>query len=247
MKNEIIIFSDLHCGIDLKNKSGKVGTNTFGNLGSELLKLKSEIDNMIPEFTVNLGDVISNISLVQDKINYDKFLEVFKLKNIYHLYGNHDLNNIELKDLEIMTGQPARYSLLTGNTRHLFLDSLRTDKVHVNKESIAWLKDNLNKENETVILYNHYPMSLDYDNISYYHKGREELCFINESKEIQDILRGSNCVAVISGHTHFYYNKDIDGIKYITIPSFSESVSELPSLEFATFNYKTLEIEIKKL
>lgn len=247
MKNKIILFSDLHCGVDVKNKAGKVGTNTFGDLEAELLKLKNEIDNISPEFTVNLGDVISYTSLEQDKVNYNKFLKIFNLENIYHVYGNHDLNNIGMENLENMTGQAAKYSFLTGNVRHVILDSIRTDKVYLSRKSITWLKDNLNKENETVILYNHYPITLDDDNVSYYHKGREEICFVNEAKELQDILKESNCVAVISGHTHFYYNKDIDGIKYITIPSFSESVYGYPSLEYAIFDYKTLEIEIKKI
>ena len=67
MENEIVIFTDLHYGVDSKNKAGKDGINTFGNLEKEMKLLKADINGINPKFIINLGDSIHHVSYEQDK------------------------------------------------------------------------------------------------------------------------------------------------------------------------------------
>ncbi len=247
MKNKIIIFSDLHIGKDVVNKSNKAGINTYGNLKKEIEYLKEIILLNNPVLTVNLGDVITWENEQTDYLNYKYFYDLFNLENLYNIYGNQDLQNLNICDLEKLTKQPAKKSVVINNVRHVFLDAVRNGPVTLSNESFNWLQKELNNKNEKVIIYTHYPISLKEDNVSYYHKNNFKACFIDLSEKILELLRNSNCIAVISGHTHFYYECNIDGIKHCTIPSFSEEKNGKPSLEYAILDSDTLKIEINNL
>ena len=254
MKQKILIFTDLHYGSKIENKDGKEGVNTHGHIiKSDLLKLKKAIIKENPDFVINLGDTVTAFSH-EDAVNtYKDYLNIFAdlPMPLYHLHGNHDFKQLNEKELNELVGQKDKVSFTHDNILHLFVKAYKDDEkkvVFVKEETIQWLEKEIANTDKKMAVYIHYPITEDKDNLGYYHINRPEVAFVQESKLLKDIFEKSGKVlSVISGHTHFFYEKKIKGIKHITIPSFSEDKDGKPSTEYGIVHFPSMDVEVKKI
>lgn len=249
MGQKIILFTDLHFGNNVENKSGKQGVNTHGgNILAKIHILIQTIKHLNPVFIINLGDAIQAKSKDNALALYKEFLSLFSGMKIFHILGNHDTKYALPKEILQLLDQESHLSFELGGYKHIIIDSFKKgEEVSMPEKTLVWLKNQLETKKK-VIIYSHYPISQDTDNLGYYHKEYPYRAFLLESKQIREILEISgNVVAFISGHTHFYFSKEINGIKYYTIPSFSEDDNNKPSLNMGILDLDTLNLEIKKI
>jgi len=249
---KILIFTDLHFGSKIENKN-KEGINSHGHIiKPQLKKLKKIILKENPDFVVNLGDTVTAFSHQAAIKIFTEYLNIFNLPMpLYHLHGNHDLIQLTEEELNDLVRQDRNISFIHDGLSHIFVRAIKNREehlIHVDKETIGWLEKELGKAKGKVVIYMHYPISGDKGNLGYYHKERPQQAFIQESKELRDVLEKSGKVlCVLSGHTHFYFNKKINGIRYITVPSFSEDKDGKPSTEFVIIELPEMDVEVKSL
>lgn len=246
-----LIFTDLHYGSKIENKNRK-GINTHGHaIKSDLLKLKKAIITENPDFVINLGDAVTAFSHENYIAFYKEFLKLFSdlPMPLYHFYGNHEFELSTEAELNQLTKQKGRITFTHANILHLFVNAYKKNgTIFVDKETIQWVKKEIAKTNKKIAIYLHYPITVDKENLSYYHIDRPAEAFILESKELRTIFEKSGKVlGVINGHTHFFYQTKIKGIKYITIPSFSEDKNGKPATEYAIVNFPSIDVKIKKI
>jgi len=245
---DIVLFTDLHYGINLENRCGKIGVNTFGGVRNEIILLRNKILDINPSFSINLGDVVTGDSKKLDILNYKDFLNIFKNVDLKHLIGNNDFYFFNFNEILDLSNTSSRYFFEKDGFLHIFINCLkRNGKYYFDDDLFDWLFDLIFREGVNSIIYSHFPVSGDLDNLSYYHLNRVDACFVSESLKFRDFLVGSNVKCFISGHTHFYFEKVICGVKYITVPSFSEEKNGLPSCEFGILSLPDLNFRVERL
>lgn len=248
MNSKILLFTDIHYGDTLINKGGKLGVNTFGDTRENLLSLKNEILKFNPSFSVNLGDVVTTKSKSLTIEKYNDFINIFDGIDLKNLVGNHELYYFNDDEIFEINKSFKRFCFEKDGILHIFINSNVIDKKYVFENDLFdWLSDKIFRKNISSIIYSHFPISNDLDNITYYHKNRPDACFLQNSTDFRDYLVGSNVKVFISGHTHFYFEKKINGINHITVPSFSEEKNDVLSCEYGILDLSTFSLEVKKL
>lgn len=178
-----------------------------------------------PDFIIELGDFGT-----PDK----KYAHLFDIWNSfpgdkYHVIGNHEMDGGYKLDqaLENLKMAGSYYSfdkngfhfiVLDGNDRKS--EESKGYSRYIGPLQVTWLKNDLAKTSNPVIIFSHQPLS--------YYKGPEEIYSIENYKEIQKILEehnalfpGKKVIACFNGHTHTDSAERINGIYYITITSMS--------------------------
>ncbi|MBD3318906.1 hypothetical protein GF342_03270 [Candidatus Woesearchaeota archaeon] len=177
---------------------------------------------------INLGDLISCDTKEQMDLLWKKVNILFD-KRMHHIFGNHDLDHLTLDELKTLSGQEEKQVFFTPGFRHIIVSAYRnTTGIDVAPDTLSWLTSQLNNKGERVIVYMHYPISEDPDNLSYYHKNHPERAFVRQAAQLRQLLSTSNCSAFINGHTHFPFDKKINGLRHITVPSFAEDDKGVP-------------------
>ncbi len=136
----------------------------------------------------------------------------------YHVLGNHDMDaGYKPQVTAEFYGMPARYYAFSAKgVRFIVLDGNEPGGQksgyarYIGPDQIAWLKTELEKSNEPVIVLIHQPLETDSG--------------IENHAAIQKILEGtlsnkSPVVAVFAGHLHQDYVRPVNGIPYIQINS----------------------------
>lgn len=247
----VLIFTDLHFGGRTENKD-KEGINTHGDIiRPDLIKLKEIILQENPDFVMNLGDTINYCSKEEFVDRYKEFLEIFSNlpMPVHHIHGNHDLKILAESELNGLVQQKDKVSFTYKNIHHIILKAYKANgAISVDYETLEWLQEEIKNTPHKVVIYCHYPISEDKDNLGYYHIYRAHDAFVQQSKMLRELFEQSGKIlCVLSGHTHFYYNKTINGIKYVTIPSFSEDKDKQPSTEFGILEIPSTELRIQSI
>lgn len=229
---KILIISDIHYGKDLNypDNGGKDYVNSFGSQFEKYLpKFKSLAREH--DLLINLGDLIVNIDASHDLDLYKKALNLLNTeKPIKCILGNHELRNLSRTQiLKIIGEDKAYYSFDNGNYHHVVLDSFsnnQDEQCRIDPEQLVWLKQDLEKTSLSTLIYCHYILDNQSLDKNYYFKGKPLKAFIKNKKEVRKIFEESKkVIAVFGGHLHFFHQKNIKGIEYITVPSFTENDS----------------------
>ncbi len=248
--SKIVIFTDLHYGEDISGKN-REGINTFGDTFHLLEELKADIDEINPEVIINLWDLVFG-STKERKLVWYKYLKNNFLNSVsqpvYHMLGNHEFFIANVEEIEKILWKMERITFEVWNTKHIILDiALSENKLfEVPQDTVSWLQHELVSENE-VIIYCHFPITEEKENVSYVFWEDGHRAFLENSKELRDLIRWTNCKYWISGHTHFEYWTEIDGIKHITLPSFAENNNGKPNWQYAVFDTQTMSFDIKRI
>lgn len=248
--SKIVIFTDLHYGEDIRGKQ-KDGINTHGATDHLLEELCGNINQMSLECVINLWDLAygstreTKLACYRDvKTN---FLDLL-LPRVIHMLWNHEFFIATKEEVQEILWNMNRESFIVWKSKHIILDiALSKNRLfEISRDTIAWLRRELEFDGE-IIIYCHFPITEDKENVSYVFGQNGHKAFLENSKEIKDLLKGSNCKYWISGHTHFLYETEIDGIQHVTLPSFSEDNVGKPNAQYAVFDTETMILEIKHI
>lgn len=221
------IVTDIHFA-EIPNS----GTRTYSQ---SLVKLKECVDTMNKykvSFLVELGDFKDKSQPVDEQktLGFLKQVEeVFSRFNgpRYHVLGNHDEDCISkeqflsIADNSGITNGKSYYSYKSGGFHFVVLDanydSVGNDFDHgqynwgdpnIPEHEIKWLKEDLNKSKEPVIVFIH--QLLD----------GNETYQVKNAKQVREILENSgNVKCVFQGHFHEGNYSEINGIHYYTLRS----------------------------
>lgn len=249
---KILIISDIHYGEDT-NYPLITGKDYINSFGSQFDKYVSKIKTIAREhdLIINLGDLIKENSIENDLIRYKKAINLFGEDTpSKHIIGNHDLWYLSRNQLsEIIKEDKIYYSFDLNNYHHIVLDSFRNSKEEqpeIDLEQKNWLQNDLKNTNLPTLVYCHYALdNQPLDNNPYF-KDKPQKVFIKNKEEIRKIFEDSKIVvAVFGGHLHFSHQENINGIKYITAPAFSENNgNNTPNAECLSANLDGREINL---
>lgn len=248
--SKIVIFTDLHYWENIQNKS-RPGVNTHWNTDDLVVEFKEEVKELSPDVLVNLWDLIFWNNL-KEKLKRYKYMNELLFSQLslpsYHLLWNHEFFATASQDIEKALDSDMRNAFTISDTRHILLDiEFSEEKLfQVSDETITWLQEELKTE-LSVIIYCHYPITQKEENISYYHKKIPKRSFLANSERLSDVIRWTTCKYWISWHTHFHYETEIDWIKHISLPSFSEDNNWKPNGSYAVLNIDTLSLSIERV
>lgn len=243
---KIFLISDIHYGSNsnyAKHNSdeNKLSNEYVNSFGSRFESFVPEINSLVLDYDliINLGDLINEESIGQDMIRYKKAMEFFgKSKPVKHVAGNHDLNCLSREQLASIIGiSKLYYSFDFDSYHHIVLDGTRDSRPEphrIDAEQLEWLKNDLLRTNLQTLVYCHYPLDEQSVSHNYYFKDKPERAFISNRAEVRNLLeKSSKVLAVFNGHLHFEHQEYINGIKYITVPSFSENNgNHVPKAEY---------------
>jgi len=223
-KLKILLFGDLHVGI---NKGNLPGKDALGLLQKFVKYLN---DNIKPDLAIDLGDRLNSVDNEGNKKNLNLLASVLSELNcpIKYILGNHDLDNITLKENEeILNTSLSNQMISLEGFRFLLINS--QDPIidgiggWISEESLSWIEKELKKSSDKFVLFTHQAIddqSLDgnknFNNI-------EKLAFVCNKRAIRDLLnKYSNVIASVNGHLH-WSNLFFEKIPFITVPSFTET------------------------
>lgn len=94
------------------------------------------------------------------------------------------------------------------------------------KDTLLWLQKVIDDLLKKTAVLNHYSITEDAENTTYFHESAPIKAFLENSWAVREILEWSKLVTrVLSAHTHMYFEKNINGILHTTIPSVSENIN----------------------
>lgn len=191
------------------------------------------------DFIVELGDLKDQSEKPNKKETISFLKEIDSLlisygKPVYHVLGNHDMDNISKNEYLLNTSNPKgckgknyysfkcngyKFIVLDGNYN---LDQTDYDSGNFNWEEAIipdhefnWLKNELEKGEEPIIVFIHQLL----DNESNLYKG----LYIRNADEVNELLVKSNRVlAVFQGHHHDGGYSYQNGIHYFTMKGMIE-------------------------
>lgn len=236
---KVLFISDCHYGQDsnFKQHAGHEYVNVFGSQFERLLHpLKKRLTHENFDLVVNLGDCIADDSYLHgrneksyalDKKNFEKFIALWTdvRQPVIHALGNHDGAIIPRSDFETILGRKTYYSEDLFGFHHVILDPVwNSIPFTIDEEQLAWLEQDLNSTRLPTIVYLHTPCDETDLSDNYYHSMNPARYFVADRVRLRSLFEKSGKVSlVVHGHAHFYRNCDINGIKYLTIPSFLEN------------------------
>jgi len=190
-------------------------------------------DRFRPELVVNLGDVIEDEGVEQDRAQYGIFLGL--LSNLHaprvHVAGNHDTVNLSDTDLAALWNHQGslHYSRDVGPVHFVVLRTVETKDVRVDlpPEQLEWLAADLVQTTRRAVVLMHHPASDMLLEGNRWFERAPHICRVSNRKLLRNVLEESKkVIAVFNGHVHWNHLDVIEGIPYITVQSLTENVDE---------------------
>lgn len=223
------IINDIHLGDYCLYK----GVYRKANLHAEKL-LENFVQKMNksfkPDFVIQGGDMIEEVSRAADKKNYEKGLVILSKLNcpIYHLVGNHELKYLSIKYLKETTGRKKLYyNIDYKNFRFIFLFTKRfypARETKLDSLQLKWLEKKLNTDKKIIIFSHHSLIPVD-TRRHFWFKERPDMAFIENYDEFLRIIAGKNVKLVINAHLHWNRKAIVNGVNFITVQSLIENTS----------------------
>lgn len=236
---KLVVFSDVHY-LDRKYHGTRKLTDYCIPLLDELTRRIN--DEIKPDVCICLGDII------QDTLNHDDDLKnmrfIWKKLNkinvpFYTCIGNHDLKMMNSrKEVEEVLGYKNATFSKDIEGYHLILMSteVRNELGHehggifktqyMSDEDIEWLKEDLKNNKLPAILFTHYGIAEDNMKGNYWFEEDQDGALLKNRKEIKEIIKNNNVIAVINGHQHWSKQIIEDNINYYVVGSLIENIKD---------------------
>ena len=171
-----------------------------------------------PDFIVDLGDFLTPAP---------KYAPHFAIWNAYpgpkyHVIGNHEMDGgYSLQQALAYRNMPSSYYAFQRNGFHfIVLDGndkkspeLKGYQEHMGTQQLAWLKDELAKTVDPIVIFSHQGLGLD---------GVDNAADIRAMLEAHNATANRNKVIInFYGHIHYDRADEINGIWYVCINSMS--------------------------
>jgi len=238
---KIAIISDIHIGPEGYHKGIKRKLTQYSEefIHSFVQRVNTDIQ---PDFVVQLGDLIEDVNLSDDLVNFQRGIEAFKSLNqpVHHLIGNHDNRNLSDEKLcELLELDHLYYSFDAGDYHFVMLHSkapVRGGYSFIPDEELIWLQDDLDQTGKATLIFVHHSLA-DQDLMGNpWFEGLPEQCLVKNRQEVRAILETSGKVlAVINGHLHWNRVDIHSRIPYITVQSLIENFNndDIPAGAYA--------------
>lgn len=237
----IFLITDIHHGRDSNYPTlgGTEYINVFGESFRSLFEsLRPEVET--GDLVVNLGDLIHDIDPETDLQTYQEAVSILQTKTLTkHVVGNHDVRNLSREQWCQLAGvQQTYYSFDLGGYHHVVLDGAQREMrgpFYLDEAQLEWLEQDLAQTELKTLVYCHFPLDNQNFDDNYYFKDHPERGSASNKRFVRKIFEKSGKVlAVFSGHTHFFSDQIMEGIRYVTVPSFTENDSNhRPKAEYA--------------
>lgn len=228
------LITDLHYA---KRKNN--GTRFYNESYEKARIAMEEFKGSSIDFIVELGD-LKDQGIKPDKnetIGFLKEIDSLLLsygKPVYHVLGNHDMDNISKKDFlanitnPVGTEGKSYYSFKCNGFKFIVLDgnynldgtdydsgNFNWKEALIPKHEMNWLRNELQEGDELVVVFTHQLL----DDKS----GLNKALYISNSAEVNKLLIESERVAaVFQGHHHAGNYSFQDGIHYFTMKGMIE-------------------------
>lgn len=222
------VFSDIHASAKNNPTIADVKTKKYAET---LPYFVSEMEKIKAEFTIELGDYINGTERNNEGGRKDFGLVnaiYSRLPNRYYVLGNHDVIALTKDEFRSLSGMESNYySFEKKGYKFIVLDAQFNPegkemgpgiKKHIPgfipAEEIGWLKEELEKSDKPTLIFSHQPLfSVDPSN--------EKMTSITNASEIKNILTENKdkVLGFFAGHNHRPAIREVDGLKYIFIPS----------------------------
>ncbi len=247
---KLALVTDIHYGLDRGSKKGSEGLKLLHQFAAFVEKLK-------PDVCLEMGDRTTS---AENMPAYDLMCEVgaaFKKipGKLFHLVGNHDLEDLTLEENEKALGKSlASASLDCKGYRLIFWNTHpklhKTKGFTLNERDLDWLKRELKASKLPTIVFSHVPLDNGAIAGNYYfekypnHAGYPP----DQAARIREVIEHSGKVILcVNGHFHWTAYHCMDGIHYVTIPSLVETFRTSPKAQGAYARVEigeVIEIEI---
>ncbi len=220
----LAIVTDIHHGATRFTKLGEFALPMLEAFFAGVLE--SEFD-----LVVDLGDRITNV-------DHDTDLELMRQVEAAfaeidtpreHLLGNHDLHYLSVAENEAILRRPCVSHSFDLKGRHLvFWQHDLSDKFAESplpsQAGLDWLRADLADTTLPAILFSHVPLNDAAMIGNIYFQNNEPLATLQHAAEARQIIEAAgNVVLCIAGHVHWNDSATIDGIRYLTLQSLTES------------------------
>lgn len=259
-KCKLIIFSDLHYRDEKPEYSNRKLTEYAIPI---LYKLTDKINNVFkPDICINLGD------LIEDTANHDKDIENLKyiwkeFKKIkvpfYSVAGNHDLRMMSSRqEVEKIMGYSHSTFSFDYNGYHFILlgndvkENIGIDRgglfrtQFISEEDLKWLEIDLKENKLPALIFTHFGIAEDNMHGNWWFDNDKECALLRNRKEVKEIIKDNNVIAVFSGHQHWTKELEENGIKYYIVGSLTENINNdnIPDGVYFEVNLKDRNVEV---
>ena len=220
MTVRIAIITDLHHGRD----TGKVR----GPEALELLsKIVGQIHQLEPDAVIELGDRLTDENPPTDRSRLLELAHEFKRLPYprHHISGNHDM--LPKAEQEAILG--ANLGNHTAEFQHwtlVFLDSYDgTTGGLLSGQTLTWLEETLQNSKTPVVVFSHQPLHGQWlEGNPYFESEYREHACAKGAKQARAIIEQSGKVRLcVSGHAHWFDQRIVAGIPYLTLLGPTES------------------------
>ena len=223
----LALITDIHFGEDRGFVRGSQFENMFRHFSAG-------VERETPDLIVELGDRINDLDAEIDRERIETVAGLFSQLRpaSFHLMGNHDIGHISADENAEILGCPKGSHVLDKNGyRMVFwnpdpsLEGPADIPPNPAGDALDWLKMELDGADKPVILFSHYPLDgTPLTGNPYFEDKYKAIAYYPDTGRIRQAIEASGrVVACFNGHTHWFSHKFIDGIHYVTVPSFSET------------------------
>jgi len=188
----------------LGDRTGEVQTGVFERIWRQISDGK-------PEFVVSVGDSIqggNDATAESEWRSVRRALEPYNRIPLYLAPGNHDIwNAASERYFQQYAGHPPHYSFDAGGAHFTVLDNSRSDGWPAGE--LTWLESDLRAHAAAPVKFvvSHRPSWL------------LDAALGNTKGPLQVIAKQYGVCCVIAGHVHQLIHAELDGVRYIALPS----------------------------
>jgi 3',5'-cyclic-AMP phosphodiesterase len=216
----LAIITDLHVGRDTGKVRGLEALPLLQNIITQVHKLE-------PDAVLELGDRLTDQDPQTDKRHLLELAAEFKRLPYprHHISGNHDLLP-KAEQEAILGANLGNHSVVLGDWTLVFLESVDgTTGGLLSDHTLAWLETVLEQSPHPVAVFSHQPLHGQWlEGNPYFERDyREHACAKNANAARAIFERSSKVRLCVSGHAHWFDQRTVNGIPYITLLGPTES------------------------
>ena len=223
-KLKLAVVTDIHHGPTRFTKLGAFAVPLLEDFRDRVLKLDVDL-------VVDLGDRISNVDHDTDLGLMRDVMSVFEGMETRHehLLGNHDLHYLSREENEAILGCSLDSHSFDLKGWHLIFWQLNLShgyatNITPSESELEWLSKDLEKTTHPSIIFTHIPLNNGAMIGNYYFQNHIASSTVQHTSDAREIIEASgNVVMCVAGHVHWNDSSTIDGIRYLTLQSLTES------------------------
>jgi len=215
------LITDIHSGPDMDTRLGSAAFPLLDRFVKEMSR------RFRPDLIVDLGDRINDVSASEDVERIGRVksrLESVGVPVLF-LHGNHDLINIDKRQMRELLGKKSDYESMDFMGYHLVLLNTQDPTFGgvggtISEDQLRWLDEDLDRCTGPVLIFSHHPLDEQkFDSHWFFAKHPDFALAVNRERSRALFARSGKVKAVFNGHMHWNNVEVIDGIPYITIGS----------------------------